>query len=359
MFNHRFTPYIIVSCIIVFCLVCYVGYRSYQNYVEFKDFTSKIKERQRSFVKDTPPTGGGAEKSSFSNQEVDANITASPVKVRWRTQEIVRSPPPKHRRGPRVMHTPENTVKKRVQTPDGKIHTIYWPRHMELPEGISFTPAAIKHLSRPPVPPPPRKRYTREVVVRNADIPEGEDVETYIDKLRIASDYGVSIEEAEQMLASGQIRIEVVERTPVEEFTFDEFFGETRLDTAPIPSQRGEADTVSAGGNFEAISSPSTHSPEPKNLVNKAHVHHEDGHVHSLPAAESVETELRKPLLPERFDKVQQLIDQYGSEEGLRRFREMDPEAARQFESDKSKPGREHRPMPDREVPGEAGTSTQ
>ena len=35
---------------------------------------------------------------------------------------------------------------------------------------------------------------------------------------------------------------------------------------------------------------------------------------------------------PERFDKVQQLIDQYGTAEGLRRLRESDPEAARQFE---------------------------
>ena len=358
MFNHRFTPYIIVFCIIAFCLACYVGYRSYQNYVEFKDFTSKVKELQHSFVKDTPPTGGGAEKSSFNNQEVDAHMTSPPVKVRWRTQEIVRSPPPKHRRGPRVMHTPENTVEKRVQTPDGKIHTIYWPRDMELPEGISFTPAAIKHLSRPPVPPPPRKRYTREVVVRNADIPEGEDVETYIDKLRIALDYGVSIEKAEQMLASGQIRIEVIERTPVEEFTLDKFFGETGLDTAPIPSHQGEADTVSTGENFEDTGNSPTRSegplvtPEPKDLVNRAHIYREDGHVDSPSTTESIETQRSDRLSPERFNKAQQLIDQYGTEEGLRRLRESDPDAARQFE-------RERRPPPTREVPSESEPSTQ
>ena len=64
-------------------------------------------------------------------------------------------------------------------------------------------------------------------------------------------------------------------------------------------------------------------------------------------------------LSPERFDKAQQLIDQYGIEEGLRRFREMDPEAAQQFESDKSKPGQEHRPPPAREVPSETESSTQ
>ena len=37
-------------------------------------------------------------------------------------------------------------------------------------------------------------------------------------------------------------------------------------------------------------------------------------------------------LSPERFDKARRLIDEYGTEEGLRRFREMDPEAARHFE---------------------------
>jgi hypothetical protein len=50
------------------------------------------------------------------------------------------------------------------------------------------------------------------------------------------------------------------------------------------------------------------------------------------PTAENVETQLREQLSPERFDKAQQLIGRYGSEEGLRRFREMHPEAAAQFE---------------------------
>lgn len=65
-----------------------------------------------------------------------------------------------------------------------------------------------------------------------------------------------------------------------------------------------------------------------------------------------IDTHLDKPLSPERFDKAQQLIDQYGAEEGLRRLRESDPEAARQFEW-------ERRPTPTREVPGKTESSTQ
>ena len=56
------------------------------------------------------------------------------------------------------------------------------------------------------------------------------------------------------------------------------------------------------------------------------------------PTAKSIETQLRKQLSPERFSKVQQLINQYGSEEGLRRLRETDPEAARQLEREQHEP---------------------
>ena len=53
-----------------------------------------------------------------------------------------------------------------------------------------------------------------------------------------------------------------------------------------------------------------------------------------------------------QINKAQQFIDQYGTEEGLRRLRGMNPEAARRFESDKSRPlfreqaGRERRNPP-------------
>ena len=57
-----------------------------------------------------------------------------------------------------------------------------------------------------------------------------------------------------------------------------------------------------------------------------------------------IEAELTEGLSPDRFDKAQQLIDQYGTEEGLRRLRESDPDAARRFE-------RGRRPVPSRDAP--------
>ena len=61
-------------------------------------------------------------------------------------------------------------------------------------------------------------------------------------------------------------------------------------------------------------------------------------------SAEQIESQLKQQLSPEQFGKAQQLIDRYGTEEGLRRLKESDPEAARRFE-------RERRPVPSRDVP--------
>ena len=41
---------------------------------------------------------------------------------------------------------------------------------------------------------------------------------------------------------------------------------------------------------------------------------------------ETVKAELKERLSPEQFSKAQQLLDEYGAEEGLRQFREMPPE---------------------------------
>ena len=63
---------------------------------------------------------------------------------------------------------------------------------------------------------------------------------------------------------------------------------------------------------------------------------------------EGIEAELSEGLSPDLFDKAKQLIDQYGAEEGLRRFREMDPDAARRFE-------RGHPPQSPRRQGGDSG----
>ena len=51
---------------------------------------------------------------------------------------------------------------------------------------------------------------------------------------------------------------------------------------------------------------------------------------------EGIETELSEGVSPNFFDKVQQLIEEYGTAEGLRRLRESDPDAAERFERERS-----------------------
>ena len=69
------------------------------------------------------------------------------------------------------------------------------------------------------------------------------------------------------------------------------------------------------------------------------------------PTAESIKAQLREQLSPERFDKVQQLIDQYGTEEGLRRLRESDPDAAERFERERLRSERLQSSEPSRDAP--------
>ena len=76
----------------------------------------------------------------------------------------------------------------------------------------------------------------------------------------------------------------------------------------------------------------------PSESVEKGKVERQSSVSSKPPTASNPETESRYGLSPERLDKVQQLIDQYGPEEGIRRLREIDPEAARQFERARNAP---------------------
>ena len=80
--------------------------------------------------------------------------------------------------------------------------------------------------------------------------------------------------------------------------------------------------------------------PETKTPVPSEHVHHKDGHIHETPTiqppaptdAKGVEASGSEGLSPEQRDQAKAFFDQYGTEEGLRRLREMDPDAADRFE---------------------------
>ena len=112
------------------------------------------------------------------------------------------------------------------------------------------------------------------------------------------------------------------------------------------------SDTVFSESIGEATDFPQFRSevslvmPEPKTSVTSDHVHQKDRHVHEPPTiqsptpadAKSVEARGWEGLSLKQREEAKQLFNRYGTEEGLRRFREMDPEAARQFEQERRKP---------------------
>jgi hypothetical protein len=104
------------------------------------------------------------------------------------------------------------------------------------------------------------------------------------------------------------------------------------------------ADSVSERGSDEDVSGAPVPSDlpispsDPPDMVKPTPSPLNVADLEKLLTPEGIEAELSEGVSPERFNKAQQLIDQYGTEEGLRRLRESDSEAARQFEREQHKP---------------------
>ena len=107
-------------------------------------------------------------------------------------------------------------------------------------------------------------------------------------------------------------------------------------------------DTVSSPNRSEVFPAIS----ESGLLDTSERVHYEDGYVHEPPTpghgtdsqpptlapAKSVEARGWVELSQEQREQAKAFFDQYSTKEGPRRFREMDPEAARQFERERREP---------------------
>lgn len=150
-----------------------------------------------------------------------------------------------------------------------------------------------------------------------------------------------------------------------------EIYAQMLNDPEYFPSDVPATDSISSGSIDEDTVTPPDRSQmlpvtsEPHALETPGHVHQEERHIHEpltiqspRPTdAKSVEADGWEGLLPEQREQAKQLFDQYGTEEGLRRLREMDPDAAERFESDKSRSpsheqaGRERRPVPSHDAP--------
>ena len=362
MFNYRFVPYLIVVGSVVFLSVCYMSYREYQKHVEFETFMTKV---QATLDKDANPP----KHTEANPQETDTSSSGTtdrmlldtpqtidtlgpPVKVTVVPDDEESAPIDESEIPPEIlaqMPDPDAPmIPLRIQTPDGNIHVISVPAGLDynkvdigVPESTANQPASD-----------PSWAFTGPVRVRKSDIPEGETAESYLYKKRWALAFGVPIEEVERMMESGHIRPrEVIARSPVEEFIdHDHLFhshdhddrsqsagrvdaalrsGEHRVEV-PVSDGAGSEDIQHAPVRFDIPVSPSNLPDMVKPISPQSAENIEE---QLTPAG--IEAELSEGVSPERFSKAQQLIGQYGTEEGLRQLRESDPEAARQFERER------------------------
>ena len=377
MFNRRFLPYIIAISMFVFVCVVYIGFRVYQNHVKLNAFIADAKMFQWLLDKDVPPQPyeytGNFKMDELMPQEVtgpDGEIYRTIVPPGMDVETLKTG-------GYVIEFSDDQMVIQLVETPDGEIHEIIVPQGFELQEGAAISRSAI---NRPLV-------DTRNIVQIDGieyEIPERVDPLEYRHKLLYVSD-GLSMEEVERKIEAGEIRIHIsneerriseeaerrraewLKRLPTEKppmsdkppvkvhFMTDEEMGEVVSDSTPPrwvqelldTDQHPHSETAdhslhsaehSAAGTateevnrFEDIEDPPARSEVPPVTDEPS------GSISKVSTTENVETDF-KALSPTHLDKAQQLIDQYGTEEGLRRFREMDPEAARGFELERRNP---------------------
>ena len=287
-------------------------------------------------------------------------------------------------------------VVQRVVTPDGQLHKVIVPEDMQYREGDAILRSELDPLileafeqdQRPapvevagePVPdeyyaiedPYERLEFVRKVMLSRISKTSLAEIEAKIAKgeidVSLSAKAKENVDNNEAMKERGRMLLSFAKPAPSDKppvkvsFLPDEgedaLPGWMRKMQGTLPSGSGETefggdysttDPFSEGSiNEDASGAPvrSDVPTSPSDLpdIVKPISPQSVADLEKQLTTQGIEAELSKGLSPERFDKAQQLIDQSGTEEGLRRLWEMDPEAARQFE-------RERSPKPPRDVP--------
>ena len=346
MFDHRFTPYLVVAGLIALISVCYIGYREYQKHTKFEAFMSKVQSpldndanppEQMATLSQGTDTGAPV---STARHRIDASVPPIQVGIISKEDEETAFEPidwskvSPELRAKWEHFDPGPMILQRIQTPNGKVHFI------ELPAGIDYSEVDItvsEEMARQSTL-PPTGSFDEIVSVKKSDIPEGEDVEEYIYKKRWALFLGVSVEEVGKQIERGHLppRPFITERTSAIEFPIEALIGDDdqprnsgSVDNSLLSGEHRAETPVSVGGDAEDVRGAPVRSDMPQE-IKPALQDMVDLEKQLTP--EGVKAQLEQSVSPDRFDEMQRLIKQYGTEEGVRRFREGAPEEARQFE---------------------------
>lgn len=371
---HRF---LIVVGILALLLVSYLSYKEYQSYVEVQELIIKAVTFTRSLDKETQsaedsPHGLSINETELSNTR-GGEFSKKPVKVKILSKEEVG----KYSNGDmtaavRVVSKPRAPVPARTWTademvtqwvalPNGETIKLRLVPGQEIQAGDRVSPQYIEnHRDRGGI-------YIESEDGQRYNVPDGADPDDYEQKVLWANTLDVSIEEVERLIASGRLVVKGEGEFMTEADTEINF---NLLRKIPkflplLRSIRPDLVTASEGHTpaletnrpgVERSDEGMRSSPDQKierHVASPADPVTSQSRFPSEPSTvSSPETDGRNEGSLERVSKAQQLIDQYGTAEGLRRLREMDPEAARQFEQG-------HRPSRDAPDKGQSESGSK
>ena len=367
MLKHRFLLCLVA---LVVLSVSYVAYKTYQKHVDFEEFLSKAKTFQFSLDKNTSPTTANRQtvqmvSPGINNSSNSTDTSTVPIKVNLvesenrvvKTKWSAKTDIPEESIG--TTWTADEMIEQSIELPNGTVIEILSIPGMEIQEGDAVSLEELGSRMR-----------TRITIMTDEgpyEVPVDEDPEIATKKSLWASSLDVSMKDLDRMIANRElvvppitqeeheINIKLLRKFGKRVTTESESFEDENWRDAELMPVSDATGSVSARDNsFEDIDIPSARakvSPAAGELKTPVLKQQGDGELHTPHIKKNVEAASR--------EKVQQLIDQYGTAEGLRRFREMDPEAARRFESDKSRLGQERRPVPSHDVPdgGQSGST--
>ncbi len=237
-------------------------------------------------------------------------------------------------------------VTQAIELPNGKVVEIRVTPGLEIQEGdqVSLKFIANHILVRTTHVEMDGERY---------EVPIDVDSGVFIDKLAWAHQLGVSMEEVDAMIANRKLIVkpEGKPMTSEEEGImsrllrtipkFKSFLRSERPDlhgaetvhdrTEKLPSKSREIEP----GDTDSSSYPRRSPLSESNPVPQGKVERQAPLPSEPPTALSQEAQVRDRLSSERFSRAKALLDEYGPEEGLRRLRATDPDAAAQFERDR------------------------
>lgn len=300
MFNRLF----ILSIIVMLILFTGVGYMLYQQHTE-----EIVPSWTNLKINETPNIA--RVNNQFTRKLLSTNTPIEPIPTdRWEYTQSVTAPGVKQE----FVEIPLDQLEFReITTPDGKVHSVPFPKGSEHIKGghISFATSDDKLIN-------PNSYF----VIEDVQVPAGENPKDYMAKLLLSGAHDLSMEEVERRLEQGTLGYTVHSsnadwlnsiggESEITNFLIEAGVSDTAIDQTLDSLNLSEESTSTAPIGDKGISNGDT-SVESSGAVKGT-------------AAEAPATDEKESDPSERYETEQEFIERYDKEEGRKRFRERDP----------------------------------